>query len=93
MSSLKLPALDPNAVREVRGSNYLEPFKSTMGDRAKQRLGEACGLTKFRRESGGRVRRAGNQRQRASVWAILHDSRIREETGDPGAVRLQTHSS
>src|SRR2546423_12999171 len=44
---LKLPALDPNAVEEVRGSGYPEPFRSRMGDRVKHRLGEACGLTKF----------------------------------------------
>lgn len=44
---LKLPALDPQTVAEVRGSAYPEPFKSRMGDRAKRRLGEACGLTKF----------------------------------------------
>ena len=47
MNALKLPALDPDAVAEVRGSGYPEPFKSRMGDRAKKRLGDACGLTKF----------------------------------------------
>jgi uncharacterized cupin superfamily protein len=47
MTALKLPALDPHAVAEVRGSGYPEPFKSRMGDRAKRRLGDACGLTKF----------------------------------------------
>jgi len=47
MTPLKLPALDPGAVAEVRGSGYPQPFKSRMGDRAKQRLGEACGLTKL----------------------------------------------
>lgn len=47
MTALKPPALDPDAVAEVRGSGYPEPFKSRIGDRAKQRLGEACGLTKF----------------------------------------------
>jgi uncharacterized cupin superfamily protein len=44
---LKLPALDPASVKEVRGSAYPEPFKSRMGERMKKRLGEACGLTKF----------------------------------------------
>lgn len=44
---LKLPALDPQAIAEVRGSGYPEPFKSRMGERSKRRLGEACGLTKF----------------------------------------------
>jgi uncharacterized cupin superfamily protein len=47
MTPLKLPALDANAAAEVRGSGYPEPFKSRMGDRAKRRLGEACGLTKL----------------------------------------------
>lgn len=44
---MKLPALDPSTVKEIRGSSYPEPFKSRMGERAKKRLGEACGLTKF----------------------------------------------
>jgi uncharacterized cupin superfamily protein len=47
MSELKLPALDPETVPERRGSIYPEPYRSLMGDRAKRRLGEACGLTKF----------------------------------------------
>ncbi|TMH87470.1 MAG: cupin domain-containing protein [Betaproteobacteria bacterium] len=45
--TMKLPALDPQAVPVVRGSGYPEPFKSRMGDRAKRRLGDACGLTKL----------------------------------------------
>jgi uncharacterized cupin superfamily protein len=44
---LKLPALDPAAVPEVRGSGYPEPFRSRMGDRAKRKLGDACGLRSF----------------------------------------------
>jgi uncharacterized cupin superfamily protein len=47
MADLKLPALDPSTVTEVRGSGYPEPFKSRMGDRRKRRLGDACGLTGF----------------------------------------------
>jgi len=47
MTQLKLPALDPGTVQERRASLYPEPFRSRMGDRAKRRLGEACGLTKF----------------------------------------------
>jgi uncharacterized cupin superfamily protein len=47
MANLKLPALDPGTVPEVRGSGYPEPFKSRMGDRSKRRLGDACGLTRF----------------------------------------------
>jgi uncharacterized cupin superfamily protein len=47
MSTLTLPALDPATVPERRGSGYPEPFRSRMGDRAKRRLGDACGLTRF----------------------------------------------
>lgn len=44
---LHLPALDSDSVPEVRGSAFPEPFKSRMGDRAKQRLGAALGLQQF----------------------------------------------
>ncbi len=47
MPDLRLPALDPETVAEVRGSGYPEPFRSRMGERAKRRLGEACGLTRM----------------------------------------------
>lgn len=47
MRKLRLPALDPQSVAETRGSGYPEPFRSRMGDRAKRRLGDACGLTRF----------------------------------------------
>ena len=47
MSTLRLPALDPQTVEERRGSGYPEPFRSRMGDRVKRRLGDACGLTRF----------------------------------------------
>lgn len=43
----KLPALDPQPLEEARGSLYPEPFKSRMGERAKRRLGRACGLAKL----------------------------------------------
>ncbi|HUS24706.1 MAG TPA: cupin domain-containing protein [Candidatus Binatia bacterium] len=43
----RLPALNPAGVPELRRSLYPEPFRSRMGDRAKRRLGEACGLTQF----------------------------------------------
>ena len=43
----KLPAVDPASVPEQHGSGYPEPFRSRMGERAKRRLGDACGLTKF----------------------------------------------
>ena len=44
---MKLPALDPAAVEEVRRSGYPEPYRSLMGDRVKKRLSDVCGLTKF----------------------------------------------
>ena len=47
MTKLRLPALDPATVPEHRGSGYPEPFRSRMGDRAKRKLGDACGLTRF----------------------------------------------
>jgi len=47
MRNLRLPALEPASVPERRGSGYPEPFRSRMGDRAKRRLGDACGLTRF----------------------------------------------
>ena len=43
----KLPAVDPASVPEKRGSGYPEPFRSRVADRAKRKLGDACGLTKF----------------------------------------------
>lgn len=47
MAKLRLPALDPATVEERRGSGYPEPFRSRVGNRAKKRLGDACGLTRF----------------------------------------------
>lgn len=47
MRTLLPPALDPEGVPETRGSGYPEPFRSRMGDRAKRRLGDALGLTRF----------------------------------------------
>jgi uncharacterized cupin superfamily protein len=44
---LKLPALDPATVPEVRGTTYPAPFKARVADRARRRLGNACGLTQF----------------------------------------------
>ena len=43
---MKLPALDPASIEDVRRSGYPEPYRSRMGDRAKKRLGDACGLSK-----------------------------------------------
>ncbi len=45
--TLKLPALDPRAVPEIRGTTYPEPFKARVRDRGKRKLGDACGLTQF----------------------------------------------
>ena len=47
MKPLTLPALDPATVDESRGSGYPEPYRSRMGDRAKKKLGNVCGLTRF----------------------------------------------
>ncbi|MGH8799951.1 MAG: cupin domain-containing protein [Casimicrobiaceae bacterium] len=47
MSRLDLPALDPSTVAETRRCGYPEPFRSRVAERAKRRLGDACGLTKF----------------------------------------------
>lgn len=44
---LKLPALDPDSVEEIARTIYPEPYRSQMAGRAKRRLGDACGLTKF----------------------------------------------
>ena len=44
---MKPPALDSADIEEVRRSGYPEPYRSRMADRAKKRLGDACGLTKF----------------------------------------------
>ena len=47
MTDVRLPALDPSTVEERRASGYPEPYRSRMGDRAKRRLADACGLSKF----------------------------------------------
>ena len=47
MNPLQLPALDPATVTAARGSGYPEPYRSRMGDRAKKKLGDACGLSRF----------------------------------------------
>ncbi len=39
------PALDPASVPQAYGSNYPEPFKAGVANRAKQKLGDALGLT------------------------------------------------
>ena len=47
MKPLTLPALDPATMDESRGSGYPEPYRSRIGDRAKKKLGNVCGLTRF----------------------------------------------
>jgi uncharacterized cupin superfamily protein len=46
-TDVRLPALDPATLAETRTSGYPPLYRSRMGDRAKRRLGDACGLTKF----------------------------------------------
>ena len=45
--SLKLPALNPDAVLPRTSSLYPEPFKSVVAGRSKQALGNAVGLKNF----------------------------------------------
>ena len=45
--TLTLPALDPATLPEVRRTTYPEPFASRVRDRARRKLGDACGLTQF----------------------------------------------
>ena len=47
MAELKLPALDPGQVAEVRGSGYPEPFRSRMGNASWRALGDHFGITQF----------------------------------------------
>ena len=47
MTTLRLPALDPLTVPEQRASSYPEPFRSLVAERARRRLGDACGLTRL----------------------------------------------
>jgi uncharacterized cupin superfamily protein len=44
--TMKLPALDPQAVEAVNRCGYPEPYRSQVLPREKRRLGDACGLTK-----------------------------------------------
>ena len=45
--ALKPPALDPEAVPAVTGSDYPEPFRAEVAARERRRLGDALGLTNF----------------------------------------------
>ena len=42
-----MPKLDPNAIAIKTGSDYPAPFHEPIGQRARQRLGDAGGLTQF----------------------------------------------
>jgi uncharacterized cupin superfamily protein len=42
-----MPKLDLNSIPEHRGSNYPPPFDQVVGQRIRQRLGDAGGLTQF----------------------------------------------
>lgn len=41
------PALDPDTLEAVSGTNYPEPYKSHVAGRAKKKLGDALGLKNF----------------------------------------------
>ena len=45
--TLKLPALDPQAVEPYTRSGYPEPYRSQVLPREKRKLGDACGLTRI----------------------------------------------
>jgi uncharacterized cupin superfamily protein len=47
MTKISLPALDPDKVAAVCGTNYPEPFKTRVAGRAKKKLGDALGLKNF----------------------------------------------
>jgi uncharacterized cupin superfamily protein len=45
--SLKLPALDPQALEPLNRTGYPEPYRSQVLPREKRKLGDACGLTRI----------------------------------------------
>ncbi len=47
MAPPKLPAIDPATLPEQRSTGYPEPYRSRVSGRAKRKLGDACGLTRF----------------------------------------------
>ncbi len=47
MAELKPPALDPETVPAVTGSDYPEPFRAAVAAREKRVLGDALGLRNF----------------------------------------------
>ena len=44
---LRLPALDPSGLPELRTTLYPEPLKRRVAGRGRKKLGDACGLTQF----------------------------------------------
>jgi uncharacterized cupin superfamily protein len=46
-ASLKLPAFDPMALPEQRGTSYPSPYKEKVAGRVKRNLGDAAGITQF----------------------------------------------
>ena len=44
---LRLPALDPSTLPEMRSTLYPEPLKERVAGRGRRKLGDACGLTQF----------------------------------------------
>src|SRR5207244_12538968 len=83
MTELKLPALNPETVPEVRGSGYPEPFRTRMGDRVKRRLGDACGLNRV----GVNLVTLGPGGQSAlRHWHTLEDEFVYVISGEPVVV-------
>jgi len=44
---LRLPALDPSTLPDLRTTLYPEPLKRRVAGRSKKKLGDACGLTQY----------------------------------------------
>jgi len=79
MSAPKLPAVDPATVPEHRGSGYPEPFRSRVAARAKRKLGDACGLTKF---GVNLVTLAPGTQSALRHWHTLEDEFVYVLTGE-----------
>lgn len=86
--ALRLPALDPTSLPELRGSGYPEPYKSRMGDRVKRRLGPALGLTQFgvnlvRLGPGGQsALRHWHTREEEFIYLLEGELVLRTDTGE-----------
>jgi uncharacterized cupin superfamily protein len=79
MNTLKLPALDPASGPELRASTYPEPFRSGTGGRAKRKLGDACGLTRF---GVNLVTLAPGAQSALRHWHTLEDEFVYVLTGE-----------